>query len=542
MQEDQEVNLDQVVRILWRRLPMIVLCTAVAAGAAYALSKRETKQYAATASLSFSDNLLSEQIAGVQPVNGSALTSNQSNDLELVKLGDMAAKTASALGGGLTERKVSNSLSFSGGGESSVVSATSTTSSPALSAEIANTYVKQVASERHAANRQYFKAALALVNSQLAAIPRTQQFGAAAVALQNRAQTLRLLDALHYGDVQIAQEALAPTGPTSPKISRNTLLGAIFGLLIGLGLAFLLERLDRRIRRADELEAIYRLPLLGEVGKNAALARVARGGGDEPGTLPLVESEAFSLIRAHLRFFNVGRDLKTIAVASPAPGEGKTTVALQLAAAAARLGSRVLLLEADLRQPTLAQQIGLRSGPGFADVLIGTVPMDEAIQSVPLQTSPTFPAGGEGASARTLDVLGAGSILPPNPGELIESPATSDVLGRARSVYDLVVVDTASLIVVSDGFPLLARVDGVILVGWIGRSRRGPAESLRRVLDSSVAPLLGVVANGSRSSGARAGHTVRAEPAQPQDADPLAGIRPSAGSAPQTLTRAPTNH
>jgi Mrp family chromosome partitioning ATPase len=102
-------------------------------------------------------------------------------------------------------------------------------------------------------------------------------------------------------------------------------------------------------------------------------------------------------------------------VGSAAPGDGKTTVARHLAAAAARMGSRVLLLEGDLRRPTIAQQLDRPSGPGVADVLIGSVALGEAIQSVDLE-SPS----GQSGSARALDVLVAGAALPPNPGELIE--------------------------------------------------------------------------------------------------------------------------
>jgi Mrp family chromosome partitioning ATPase len=95
------------------------------------------------------------------------------------------------------------------------------------------------------------------------------------------------------------------------------------------------------------------------------------------GDLAPAEAEAFSLIRAHLRFFNVDRDLRTVVIASAAQGDGKTTVARQLAEAAARLGSRVLLLEVDLRQPTLVQQLDIESGPGLADVLIGAISIGE---------------------------------------------------------------------------------------------------------------------------------------------------------------------
>ncbi len=203
----------------------------------------------------------------------------------------------------------------------------------------------------------------------------------------------------------------------------------------------------------------------------------------------------FSLIRAHLRFFNINRDLRTIVIASAAPDDGKTTIACHLAEAAARLGSRVLLLEVDLRHPALAQRLDIQSGPGLASVLIGAVPMGEAVKSIDVEAPP-----GEGVGGRTLDVLAAGAVLPPNPGELLESHAMDAVLEQAKVAYDLVVIDTPPL-AVSDAFPLLTKVDGVVIVGRVGRSRRDAAEQLHQVLAGSGAPLLGVIANGSRSPG-----------------------------------------
>jgi succinoglycan biosynthesis transport protein ExoP len=488
-QGPETLNLRQALGILRRRLPLIVLCIVVIAGAAYGFSKHETKKYTATASLAFSYNPLSQQIAGLQANSGN-LIAQQASNLELVRLGDMAAKTATLLGHGLTAEKVGTSLSISGQGESSVVDVAATTTSPTLAASVANTYVQQFVKEQQSANRQYFKTALALVNKQLAGLSRQQRLGQDGLQLQNRAQTLGLLANLNYGNVQIAQEALPPTSPSSPKISKNAVLGAFLGLLIGLGLAFVLERLDRRIRGPEDLEAIYRLPMLGVVPESAALARGKRA------ALPPAEAEAFNLIRAHLRFFNVDRHLRTVLIASSAPNDGKTTIARHLAEAAARLGSRVLLLEVDLRHPTLAQQLNIQPGPGLADVLIGTISMGEAIQTVNLEAP-----SGRGSEERTLDVLVAGAVLPPNPAELIESHVMHAALERAKSAYDLVVIDTPPLTAVSDAFPLLTNVDGVIIVGWVGHSRRDAAEQLHQVLAGSGATLLGIISNGSKSAG-----------------------------------------
>jgi len=384
---------------------------------------------------------------------------------------------------------VSDNLHIAAKGEPSVIDVSATSTSPLLAAAIANTYANQFVKEQQSTNRRFFKSALALVNKQLAALTPAQQVGTDGLDLQERAHTLNLLAELGYNNAQIAEEAVVPTSPSSPRTRRNTVLGAVLGLLLGLIVAFVLERFDRRIRGPEELEAVYRLPMLGVVPTSAALS-------GKRTALPPAEAEAFSLIRAHLRFFNVDRDLRTVVIASPAPGDGKTTVARHLAEAAARLGSRVLLLEADLRRPTLAQQLDIESGPGLADVLIGAIPIGEATQSIDLQTPPS-----EGTSGHTLDVLAADAVLPPNPGELLESRAMDAVLEQAKSAYDLVVIDTPPLTAVSDAFSLLTKVDGVVIVGRVGHSRRDVAEQLHQVLSSSGAPLLGVIANDSKSGG-----------------------------------------
>ena len=494
--EREGPSVEQVLGVLRRRVLWVLLCFVVVAGAAYGFSKHQTKKYTATASLTFGNDTLSQQIVGLSAGNNSSLLTEQESDLELVKLGDMAAKTAQILGHGLTPEKVSTSVSVSGHGESSIVSVAATTTSPVLAAVIANTYTEQFVKEQRKTNREFFKSALVLVRKQLSELSPLQRVGSDGLDLQDRAHTLSLAAELGYNDAQTAQEAGVPSSPSSPRTKRNTILGAILGLLLGFGVAFLLERLDRRIRRVEDLEAIYGLPLLGAVPESTALSRSAHASQGTSLALPHAESEAFSLIRAHLRFFDVDRDVRTIVIASPAPGDGKTTVARQLAEAAARLGSRVLLLETDLRHPTLAQQFGIAPGPGLADVLIGAVSMWDATTTVNLDA-----AQGEGVKGRTLDVLSAGAVSPPNPGELIQSRAAEGLLERAKAQYDLVVVDTPPLTAVSDAFPLLTKVDGVVIVGWVGRSRRDAAERLHQVLASSGAPLLGVVANGSKSNG-----------------------------------------
>lgn len=494
--EQTNLSLEQVVGVLRRRAPWILLCFALVTVAAYAVSKHQTKQYTATASLVFSNNQLGQQVAGLAVASSTSQQAQENTNLKLVKLGDMATKTAAVLGRGLTKQQVSAELSVSGEGESNIVNVSATATSPTLAADIANTYTDQFIKAQQNSNHAYYASALALVNKQLAELSLGQRAGTAGLALENRAQSLGTLAELRNGNVQVAQAATVPTSPSSPRISRNTFLGAIVGLLLGLIVAFLLERFDRRIREPKDLQAIYGLPLLGVVPESAALSRSARGKQNTTEALPPNEAEAFHLIRAHLRYFNVDRELRTLLVASAAPGDGKTTVARHLAGAAARMGARVLLIEADLRRPTVAAQLDVASGPGLADVLIGMVSLNDAIQSIDLDP-PALRDSRRGG--RTLDALVAGATLPPNPGELIESHAMESLLDQVRSTYDLVVVDTPPLTAVSDAFPLLRKVDGVMIVGRVGRNRRDVAERLHETLTGAGAPLLGVVANGLKS-------------------------------------------
>ncbi len=494
--EQTNLSLEHVLGVLRRRALWIVLCVFLVAGAAFAVSKQQTKKYTATASLVFNNNQINQQAAGLQPVGGNNLPSQQNTNVKLVGLGDMAAKTAIKLDHGLTKEKVNESLSVSSEGESNIVNVSVTTTSPTLAAEIANTYVGIFVAEQQNANHAYYASALALVNKQLAAMTARQRVSTSGLAIEARAQSLGVLAELRSGNVQVAQAATIPTAPSSPRTARNTALGAVLGLIIGLGIVLLLERFDRRLREPKDLEAVYGLPLLGVVPESSALSRSARRNGDTQGILPQGDAEAFHLIRAHLRYFNVDRELRALMVASAAPGDGKTTIARHLAAAAARMGSRVLLMEVDLRRPTLAQALDLASGPGLSDVLIGAVGMSEGTQSVAVDMS-----SAEGAPARTLDVLVSGAVLPPNPAELIESQAMQTVLDQAKAKYDLIVIDTPPLTAVSDAFPLLRKVDGVIIVGRVGRNRRDIAERLHETLGGVGAPLLGVIANGVKASG-----------------------------------------
>jgi len=227
--EQTNLSLEQVAGVLRRRAPWILLCAVLVTAAAYGFSKHQTKQYTATASLVFSNNQLGQQVAGLAVASSTSQQAQENTNLKLVKLGDMAAKTAAVLGLGLTKQKVSANLSVSGEGESNIVNVSATATSPELAASIANTYSKLFVTEQQNSNHAYYASALALVNRQLAVLSPQQRAGTAGLALEDRAQSLGTLAELRNGNVQVAQTATVPSTPSSPMVSRNAFLGAVVG-------------------------------------------------------------------------------------------------------------------------------------------------------------------------------------------------------------------------------------------------------------------------------------------------------------------------
>ena len=547
-----EADLERILTVLRRRAVLIVACTLLTAVAAFGFSKQQTKEYTASASLVFKNGQLSQQVAGLAPVNGGETAAQQSTRVKLLELGPAAARTAKKLDHGITIGEVKSSVSISPQGESNVVDVSATTTSARRSAKIANAYAKQFVAAQANANRRYLAQARKLVEKQYSALSAEEQEEPQGLALLNRIQSLAILSSLRTGEAKLARSAAVPGGPSSPKVTRNTVLGALLGLLFGLSLAFLSERLNRRLREPEEAQEAFGLSLLGTVPESKAI--MASNKGASAVELPFMENEAFRMLRSSLRYFNVDEDMRTILVTSYGAGVGKSTVAWNLARVAAT-GSRTVLVETDMRNPTIAAQHGLETGPGISEALTRQVGLDKAIQFKPIATDAG--ANGDGSAAPAMHVLTAGA-QPPNPAELLESQVMEELLGQLRERYELVVIDTAPLGVVSDCFPLLRKVDGVVAVARMGRSTRDSVAQMRAQLDRLDAPALGIVANGlklgrrarygygyygtasrrsSRHPGKRAG-AVRADSRSAstgRDAGPRARVERACSSCPSNL-------
>jgi len=484
--EAQQSDLGGAISVLRRRAGLILLCVAIATVAAVGVSLVQEKQYSASASLLFRNPGFAESLFGNSVTTPATdPTREAATNEKLVGLEIVAKRTSEHLDG-LTAEEISDMVSVSASGEADIVSVTATSSEPAQAKAVANIFAHQFIAFRAQADKTKLLEAKQLAEEEYSRLSPEQQAGPRGEALSSGAEKLGILASLQTGNAELVQPAELPTSPSSPKPIRNGVLAAIIGLLLGSGLAFFFERLDRRLRDAEEARDAFGLPILATVPESKAI--MVSNQRTAALELPFMENEAFRMLRAQLRYFNTDREVQTVAVSSHAAGVGKSTVAWNLGRVAAS-SSKTVIVEADLRNPTLASQHGLQSAPGLAELLTHQVGLDGAIQSKPL-------AGSNGASsgAGRLDVIVAGSH-PPNPAELIETQTMSDILAELRKLYELVVIDTAPIGVVSDAIPLLRMADGVIVVARIGETTRETAIDMRNQLDRLDVPTLGVIAN-----------------------------------------------
>jgi polysaccharide biosynthesis transport protein len=492
-------DLRSLLAVFRRHWLTITLCVALACTAAVGVSLTKEKRYSASASLLFRDPGLDQKLFGSSYLPPSRDPDREAaTNVQLVSLEVVADRAARRLGSGLDGPTVRRMIHVHSAGRSDVVAVTAEARDPRIAARLANVFADEYVGFRRDADRAKVREAEQLVESQLANVSGPDRNGAQARSLRERAEQLRVLAALQTGNAELVQRALPPTSPSSPKPIRSGALGLALGLLLGCVLALVRERLDRRLRDPEEIESALGLPVLASVPESRALRDPESGAR----ALPAVEAESFFLLRAQLRYFNVDRDIRSVLITSASPQDGKSTVAFHLALAAARAGDGpVVLLEADLRRPTLAEQHGLARGPGLAELLTHDLALEDVAQAGAASEDPS----------QQLDVIVAGTT-PPNPFELVESQRM-DLLSER---YAFVVVDTPPTVSVSDAIPLMRRVSGVIVVARLGKTTRDVAADLSRQLRNLHAPALGVVSNGVPLG--RTGDYAYALPPTPQSA------------------------
>lgn len=285
----------------------------------------------------------------------------------------------------------------------------------------------------------------------------------------------RLQNTLNVARIDAAQ--INPT-PVRPRTSLNTLLGALAGIILAVSIIFLRDFLDDTIKNREDIKRMFGLPTLGQIPLHEAPEEVGLFIANQPRS-PV--SETYRALRTNLEFSAVDLPLKTILVTSAGPGEGKSTVATNLAGALAQAGKKVLLIDTDLRRPRVHQYLGLGNRFGLSELFLGQGSLRDVIQVY------------EGPNNTQFEVVTTGAI-PPNPGELLSSERMKALLVEAAEIAGIVIIDSAPSLV-ADSQAISASADGVIVVVEAGGTHAEPVRAMLETLRRTQTRILGLVLN-----------------------------------------------
>lgn len=474
---------------------------AIAGGIAYSLL--QTPIYEATASISFTgaDQEFDRVGAIVTPEFNpdKVAAANVGDATSPAALRVASERLAEEYDIDIGLRPLRDRLTASVDPDSNLVLVNARAGTAAAATRISNTVAESVATVENELVREEFAQQAAALEDELALFQReedrqnTQPLSPREIDIQASISRLRSLAEI-AAPVTVVELAGGPIPPISPRPVRDTALAAFLGLLLGLGAAIARESLDRRLHSAAEIQSELDLPVVGLVRQSA----MGRSAFLVDGSKPLDERdiEAYRILRNNLAFLDVDREPRSVIVTSGLPEEGKSTVAASLAQASAAAGSRTLLLECDLRRPTLPERLSLNREPGLTDYLARRCEVGDILQEVTGAIDPEAAPGVQNVHP-PLTCVTAGSPSP-RPAEALGSERFKEFLNQAMDTYELVVIDTSPLLSVVDTRELVPLVDAVLLCVRVSRTSRDQMVAAKVTLDLFPARPTGVVITAVR--------------------------------------------
>lgn len=459
---DNAPGIAQAIAILRERVWVIILCGVVAALAAFVYAERKPNQYTATSSLQFTTNSLPSQVAGGGTGQTLDPEGEKSTNVQLVTTTAVADGVVKSLGLMMTPAEALSGISASTPQNDYVVDITATNENPVLAAKLANAFANQYVIYSQQQNEQQLIRGQALIAEKEAKLPAGDTTDRANLAALS--QKLLLLQAVASSNARVVGKASPPTSPSSPNRKAITIVALIFGLLLGVGIAVLMHVMSRRVRTIDEFESLF--------GLRAVAAVPQLTGQHHSAEQREYELEPFRMLQNSLPLLNRDRQVKTVLVTSSVPGEGKTTVAISLARAVAMAGESVVLVEADLRRPTVDERLRVDgSAGGLAAALFDRADPLELVQS----PEPDLPG---------LHVLPAGPVEAEAAARLRPFDLTR-AFDALASQFDLIVIDTAPLLPVADTRVLLDElpIDVFLLVARAGVTTREEIKETRSLIE-----------------------------------------------------------
>jgi tyrosine-protein kinase Etk/Wzc len=297
--------------------------------------------------------------------------------------------------------------------------------------------------------------------------------------LLQKYEETRIQEAMNVGNVRIVEEATLPEKPIRPKKLQNMLVAIVVGLMAGVGAAMFLEYLDDSIQTTEDAEEAVQLTTLGIIpwlrAKDAAQL-ITMTDPRSPA------SESYRTLRTNIKFLSADSALRTLTITSAGPEEGKSTTIANLGVSFAQAGKRVLIVDTDMRKPTIHTIFELTNTNGLSSILAGESTFAQAVNPTPQDG---------------LHVLTCGP-LPPNPAELLESQRMTNLIEEMKSQYDLILFDAPPIIAVTDASILASRLDGLILLLGVNKVTRKAARHALQLLGRAKVKVWGMVVRGVR--------------------------------------------
>ncbi len=558
------MELSDYLLLVKRNWKVLVALPLLLALGAFVNSNRQAKLYQSTATVLLKPGDPNERFGTANVGSATELVNSSRIVKSLASIADgpdVAEAAAEILGGGLTSGEVQSAVSVSTSADSNIMKIRATTRTPERSAAIANQVALAYIDNRRNSSVEGLKRAIANLDGKISTLTTRltdlgrQPVGAAVTAeletaraqfqdLSERRQQLEIDAELKRGEAEVTGAAKPSSSPISPKPMRSAMAGLVAGLILAAGITLLKDRLDMRLRSRDEAEELTGLPTLAEIPVDRRVSR-------DPFHIAALQhpdgivAEAIRSLRVSLRFISLEQQLRVMLVTSPMPGDGKSTVATNLAASYAVSGARTLLISADLRRPRVESltEVRAQTPSGLVEILSGIAEEEE--RRLNRARKPSSPARSRGARSDVVSVddypapptrrrrqdeaaaavRSAGSpgegettrqpldilsrchseaenlwVLPAgqpvaNPVEILGSPVAKDFFAAARDQFDIVIVDSPPVLPVSDTLVMSGMVDGVLLVASLRTTNyKHVARGVER-LRSAQANVVGIVLN-----------------------------------------------
>lgn len=499
-------GLSHYLEVIRERKLLIAACFVLATALAGVYVTLATPTWKAESRLLVSPVTGSSNLMGLGLITTSTSQGGEtSTAASLVNTPEVAAFAARHVGN-TTAHAVLGAVQVAPVAQSSLVAITASASSAARAQAIANAFAKGTVEYRTQVLHKQLNQIIPTLQAQLKTLPAAQQTGQG--SLGERIASLEALRAGPDPTITVSSLATMPTAPSSPRKKLSIVLGAIIGLIVGVGGAFALDGLDPRVRREEALRRIFRLPVLARIPRERR--RSWRGPPLRPADLSAAAQESYRMLRVALDAYggvsltsphselradgqerlltpisdHGSTGARSVMVTGSARSEGKSTVALNLAAVLGAAGRKVILIEADIHRPSLGEAVGVRPHDGLFSVMMGETDLEDALITVE----------GLSNNVRMLLVERSALHLPDGP-----PGAPGTLVHRAAALADYVVVDAPPVTEVSDAVPISKYVDSVIIVSRLGHSRADQLVNLGEILARQHVTPAGLVVVGGDS-------------------------------------------